>query len=66
MKNFAAIDFETANWCLTSACQIWLVLVEEVVITKEYSKLIKPVPYYFIDEFIQIHGIREKIKSLLF
>ncbi|HOV13690.1 MAG TPA: 3'-5' exonuclease [Spirochaetota bacterium] len=63
MRDFVAIDFETANRCQTSACQIGLVLVENGVIKKEYSQLIKPVPYYFIDDFIQIHGITKEMVS---
>ncbi len=63
MNNFVAIDFETANRFPTSACQIGLVVVEEGKIIKEYSTLMKPVPYYFIDEFIKIHGITKDMAS---
>lgn len=57
MDRFTAIDFETANYEKTSACQLGLVVVEKGIIVKEYSTFIKPVPNYFIEQFIMIHGI---------
>jgi DNA polymerase-3 subunit epsilon len=52
---FTAIDFETANRSPISACSVGLVMVEESVIVKKKSFLIKPPTSYF--EFTDIHGI---------
>lgn len=58
---FTAIDFETANYKRTSACQIGIVVVENGKITEEFSSYIKPEPGYFLDYFTDdIHGIDEE------
>ena len=63
LKNFTAIDFETANVKATSACSIGLVKVENGIIVKEFSHLIKPQPNYFIPSFIDIHNITKNMVS---
>ncbi|OHD12534.1 MAG: hypothetical protein A2086_09635 [Spirochaetes bacterium GWD1_27_9] len=61
MQNFTAIDFETANFESTSACQIGLVVIKDKKIIKEFSSYIKPVPNYFVSRFTnEIHGIDSK------
>ena len=57
LKDFTAIDFETANHHPTSACSIGIVVVCDGVIADEFSHLIKPEPFYFYRKFIGIHGI---------
>lgn len=58
---FTAIDFETANYKQTSACQIGIVVVKDNIITEEFSSYIKPVPDYFLRYFTDdIHGINEE------
>ena len=57
LRDFTAIDFETANRYPTSACSIGIVIVREGEITEEFSHLIKPEPNYFNKKFIEIHGI---------
>lgn len=57
LRDFTAIDFETANRYPTSACSIGIVVVQDGEITEEFSHLIKPEPYYFNKKFIDIHGI---------
>lgn len=57
LRNFTAFDFETANYKRSSACAIGLVKVEDGIIVKEKSFLIKPQPNYFIPQFINIHNI---------
>lgn len=47
MKDFAAIDFETANRQLTSACAVGLVIVRESKIVDTFYSLIQPVPNYY-------------------
>lgn len=57
LKDFTAIDFETANRYPTSACSIGIVVVRDGAIAEEFSHLIKPEPFYFYRKFIEIHGI---------
>lgn len=57
MKNFTAIDFETANYERTSACSIGVVVVKNGEIVSEKVSLIKPVPGYIIRKFTAIHGL---------
>lgn len=54
---FVAIDFETANRKLTSACEIGLVKVEDGQIIEEKSFLIRPKDNYFERYNTYIHGI---------
>lgn len=56
MSSYAVIDFETANGDITSVCQIGVVVVENGVITKEWSTLVKPIGEFSIWN-IKIHGI---------
>ena len=42
MKDFAAIDFETANQQRTSVCSVGIVIVRDGEIADSYSSLIKP------------------------
>ena len=44
MKDFAAIDFETANQQRTSVCSVGIVIVRAVEIADSYYSLIKPEP----------------------
>ena len=53
--NFAAIDFETANYYRHSACAVGLVKVENGEITRQHVSLIKPPERWF--KFTYIHGI---------
>ena len=46
MKNFAAIDFETANEQRTSVCSVGIVIVREGEIVDTYYSLIRPEPEY--------------------
>lgn len=56
--SFASIDFETANYEPTSACSVGITVVRKGEIKETFSSLIKPEPFYFVPEFIDIHGIR--------
>ena len=57
MYDFVAIDFETANNNLNSACSIGLVAVQGLEIVKESYFLIKPPTAKFDMKNISIHGI---------
>ena len=48
MKNFVAIDFETANASRSSVCSVGLVIVRDGIITDKIYELIKPEPNYYI------------------
>lgn len=57
MKNFAALDFETANARRQSVCSLGLVVVRQGQIVDRFYSLIKPVPDYYSRFNIGIHGI---------
>ena len=58
MKNFVAIDFETANYEPTSICSVGLVVVRGGEITQRMHRLVCPDPNYYIRRFSeQVHGI---------
>jgi DNA polymerase III subunit epsilon len=54
-NRFIAIDFETANPEMKSACSLGIAVVENLSITEEFYTLIKPPADYF--KFTYIHGI---------
>lgn len=47
MKNFAAIDFETANFNRSSVCSVGVVVVRNGEITDKYYSLIRPEPNFY-------------------
>lgn len=47
MKDFAAIDFETANECHSSVCSVGVVVVRDGVMADSFYSLIKPEPNYY-------------------
>ena len=57
MKDFTAIDFETAHPKHWSICQVGLVRVENGEIIKKVSMLIQPPDNIFWNMFTDIHGI---------
>ena len=57
MKDFIAIDFETANECPSSVCSIGAVLVRGGEIVKTFYSLIKPEPDYYKWFCQQVHGL---------
>ena len=57
MKNFAAIDFETANECRTSICSVGVVVVRDGVMTDNFYSLIKPEPNYYKWFCQRVHGL---------
>jgi DNA polymerase-3 subunit epsilon len=61
IRKFTAIDFETAQGYRWSICQVGLVVMEEGIVTKEISLLVKPPNNYYWDSFTDIHGIDAEI-----
>ncbi|MDR1324445.1 MAG: 3'-5' exonuclease [Treponema sp.] len=58
MKDFAAIDFETANGNHSSVCAVGIVIVRDGQISEKYYRLIRPTPNYYWTWFTRdIHGI---------
>ena len=58
MKDFAAIDFETANYRPTSICSVGVVVVREGEIVERFHHFIRPRPNYYTARFTnEIHGI---------
>jgi DNA polymerase-3 subunit epsilon len=57
MKDFAAIDFETANYNLSSVCSIGIVIVRNGEITEKIYCLIRPKPEWYSWWNTQIHGL---------
>ena len=47
MKDFAAIDFETANGKRTSVCSVGIVIVKSGRIVNKIYRLIRPAPNYY-------------------
>ena len=60
MKNFAAIDFETANECRSSVCSVGVVVVRDGVIADTFYSLIHPEPDYYQWFCQRIHGLGAK------
>ena len=54
-NRFIAIDFETANLEMASACALGIVVVDDLKIAEEFYTLIKPPMENF--KFTHIHGI---------
>ncbi len=57
MKNFAAIDFETANRHMTSVCSVGIVVVRDGTIQERFYRLIKPEPEYYSYGNTMVHGL---------
>jgi DNA polymerase-3 subunit epsilon len=57
MKDFAAIDFETANEYRSSVCSVGVVIVRNGVMTDNFYSLIKPEPNYYRWFCREVHGL---------
>lgn len=57
MKDFAAIDFETANTEPTSVCSVGIAIVKNSKIVDSFYSLIKPEPEYYSFWCSQVHGL---------
>lgn len=57
MRDFAAIDFETANNESTSVCSVGIVIVKDCQIVDSFYSLIKPEPEYYNYCFSRVHGL---------
>lgn len=57
MKDFAAIDFETANECCSSVCSVGVVIVRGGEIVDEFYSLIHPEPEHYQWFCCRVHGL---------
>ncbi len=57
MKDFAAIDFETANNQRSSVCSVGVVIVRNGEVVDKYYSVINPRPCYFIHWTTEVHGL---------
>ena len=57
MKDFAAIDFETANNERSSICSVGIVIVRNGEFVNNFYSLIQPEPNYFNYWCTQVHGL---------
>ena len=55
--DFVAIDFETANNSMASACSLGIAVVQNGELTQTREWLIKPQPLYFSPHNTAIHGM---------
>ena len=60
MKDFAAIDFETANNERTSVCSVGVIIVRNGEIVDSFYSLIQPEPNYYNYWCTQVHGLTEE------
>lgn len=57
LRDFAAIDFETANEQLSSVCSVGIVVVRNGIIADNFYSLIQPEPNYYSYQNSCIHGL---------
>ena len=57
MKDFVAIDFETANNDRSSICSVGIVVVRSGVVVDRIYELIKPEPNFYNYHNTRIHGL---------
>ena len=57
MRDFAAIDFETANECPSSVCSVGVVIVRDGEVTDSFYSLIHPEPEYYKWFCQEVHGL---------
>ena len=57
LRNFVAIDFETANECPCSVCSVGIVMIRQGKVVDTYYSLIHPEPEYYSYVCQRVHGI---------
>lgn len=57
MRNFVAIDFETANNERSSVCSVGIVIVKDGIIVDKIYRLIRPRPNYYAQSNTLVHGL---------
>jgi len=59
INDFAAIDFEIANYHRSSVCSVGVVIVRSGQITEKIYHLVRPEPEWYLWRFTQIHGLSD-------
>lgn len=57
MNDFAAIDFETANFAPSSVCSVGVVVVRGGAVVDSFYSLIKPAPNFYNYYCQRVHGL---------
>lgn len=57
LRDFAAIDFETANYERSSVCSVGIVIVRNGEIEESFYSLIQPEPNYYSYWCTRVHGL---------
>ena len=57
MKDFAAIDFETANRQRSSVCSVGVVIVRNGQVVDKIYRTIRPLPNFYSFFNTQVHGM---------
>jgi DNA polymerase-3 subunit epsilon len=57
MKDFAAIDFETANGQMSSVCSVGIVIVRDGAVGDSIYRLIRPRPNFYSRFNTALHGL---------
>ncbi|MDE6535074.1 MAG: 3'-5' exonuclease [Muribaculaceae bacterium] len=60
MKDFVAIDFETANGRRSSVCSVGIVIVRDGRIVDRFYSLIQPSPNYYNRWTTAVHGLTRR------
>lgn len=60
MKNFIAIDFETANQHRSSVCSVGIVVVRDGEVVEKLYRLIRPRPNFYTYLTTQVHGLTDR------
>lgn len=60
LRDFAAIDFETANEQLSSICSVGIVIVRNGKINDRFYSLVQPEPNYYNYGNSMVHGLAYK------
>ena len=59
LRNFIAIDFETANQQPSSVCSVGVIMVRDGQVVDSFYSLIQPEPNYYNYWCQRVHGISE-------
>lgn len=59
MRNFIAIDVETANYQASSICSIGCIKVVDGEIKDSFYSLVHPEPDWYVRRFTELHGISD-------
>lgn len=60
MQDFAAIDFELANFSACSICSVGVVVVRNGEVVERFYSLVKPTPNYYNYYCVKVHGLTAK------